>query len=201
MQEIYERVIANSGENVPSDEELAAMAGESQGAESTLLSRYRKMVRYYADRFSENPTDAEDLAQEGMIALLHAIPHFRVEKQVRFKAFAKACILNRMRSFMRRQSRDVPLDMQETEMLNEELTDPATPETIFLEKENYSSCCMRVMAILSKREWAILNSVMEGMSYQQTAQILGISIKSVDNAMQRVRRKMRAEESVGGFPQ
>ena len=80
-----------------------------------------------------------------------------------------------------------------------ELVDPDTPESVLLEKERYEDCRMRVMALLSEREWEILQCSLDGMRYQEIAQHLGTTVKAVDSAMQRIRRKMRAVRSTDYF--
>ena len=188
--------MSDTGHDPRTDEELAVLARDSVEAEGILLSRYLRLIRGYASRFAQR-SDADDLVQEGLIALLHAIPQFDPAKEKRFSAFAQVCILNRMRSFVRReQTAASPAeDLLERLEAQGELIDPATPESIFLEKESFQDARMQVMALLSEREWEILQCIMNGASYQQTAEQLGITPKSVDNAMQRIRRKMRAVRS------
>lgn len=178
------------------DEALAVSARTSVEAEGTLLSRYLRLIRYYAGRFAPNG-DVDDLVQEGLIALLQAIPQFDPEKQKRFSAFAQVCIVNRMRSFVRREQKAASPaeDLLKVLEAQGEFVDPDTPESIFLEKENFQAARMQVMAMLSSREWEILQCVMEGASYAQAAEVLGTTPKSIDNAMQRIRRKMRAVRS------
>lgn len=186
----------DSGLDPRTDEELAALAKDSVEAEGILLSRYLRLIRCYAVRFASRG-DTDDLVQEGLIALLQAIPQFVPTREKRFSAFAKVCILNRMRSFVQREQKaDAPAeDLIERLEAMGELVDPVTPESIFLEKESFQEARMQVMALLSEREWEILLCIMNGASYQQAAETLGISPKSVDNAMQRIRRKMRAVRS------
>jgi len=184
-----------------SDEELAVYAKESEDAQAVLLKKYLKLVRYHAGRYAAAWADADDLAQEGLIALLHAITRFHKEQGTSFSAYAQTCIVNRMRSVVRRNSSCVSPVADIVQVMEEqgELADAETPESILLEKENYAHCRMQVMALLSAREWEILQCIMAGASYAQAAEQLGISLKSVDNAMQRVRRKMRAVRSTEYF--
>ncbi|MBE6826571.1 MAG: sigma-70 family RNA polymerase sigma factor [Oscillospiraceae bacterium] len=177
------------------DHKLAAMTATSADAQAVLASRYLNLIRYHANRFAPTREDAEDLIQEGMMTLLHAASRFREDRGTSFSVFASACIVNRMRTLVRQQNSTQVADLTEEIEEHPELTDPDTPESIFLEKENYTRCCMQVMAMLSEREWEILQCIMSGASYARTAEMLEISEKSVDNAMQRVRRKMRAIKS------
>ena len=185
-----------------SDEELAAAAKDSVEAEGALLSRYLGLIRFHAGKMA-GCADADDLVQEGLIALLRAIPQFDGTREAKFSSYAQACILNRMRSFVQREARNaVPLDDLEQVMEEQgELADPDTPESILVEKESYAQRRMQVMALLSAREWEILQCIMDGSSYAETAEKLGIAEKAVDNAMQRIRRKMRAVRSTDYFDQ
>lgn len=186
--------------NSASDEELAVLARESVAAEAVLLKRYLKLIRYHANHYAAAQADADDLVQEGMLTLLYAIPKYQEERGCSFAAFAQTCILNRMRSLVKCSSSATPLaDILELMDARPEFADQKTPESILIEKENYDHCRMQVMALLSAREWEILQCIMEGASYVQAAEKLGTSVKSVDNAMQRVRRKMRAVKSTEYF--
>ena len=185
-----------------SDEALAAAAKTSVEAEGVLLSRYLGLIRFHAGRMA-GCADVDDLVQEGLIALLRAIPQFDGTREVKFSSYAQTCILNRMRNFVQRESRNaVPCDDLVQVMEEQgELADPDTPESILVEKESYAQRRMQVMAMLSAREWEILQCVMDGASYAETAARLGITEKAVDNAMQRIRRKMRAVRSTDYFDQ
>ncbi|MBP0973704.1 MAG: sigma-70 family RNA polymerase sigma factor [Oscillospiraceae bacterium] len=185
-----------------SDEALAAAAKTSVEAEGVLLSRYLGLIRFHAGRMA-GCADVDDLVQEGLIALLRAIPQFDGTREVKFSSYAQTCILNRMRNFVQRESRNaVPCDDLVQVMEEQgELADPDTPESILVEKESYAQRRMQVMAMLSAREWEILQCVMDGASYAETAARLGIAEKAVDNAMQRIRRKMRAVRSTDYFDQ
>lgn len=180
------------------DEVLAAEA--SAEATGILLSRYLGLIRYYAGRFSGR-VDAEDLAQEGLIALLQAIPQFDGNKNKRFSAYAQVCIVNRMRSFVQKETKNAAPMENLVQVMEEQgiLSDPDTPESILVERESFVQRRMQVMAMLSDREWQILQCIIEGSSYAETAKKLHISEKAVDNAMQRIRRKVRAVRSTDYF--
>ncbi|MBR1555641.1 MAG: sigma-70 family RNA polymerase sigma factor [Oscillospiraceae bacterium] len=175
------------------DEELAVLSKTSVEAEAELLKRYFRLVRFHAGRFASTSADADDLMQEGFITLLRAMKQFDSSQNTKFSSFAQVCIINKMRSLMRsQQNADIP----EEDLIRKleekgEFIDSETPETILIRKESYESCRMQVMAMLSDKEWNILQCILQGHSYAETAEILHTSAKSVDNAMQRIRRKMR----------
>ena len=175
------------------DEVLVRISGTSVEAEGVLLTRYLHVIESYARQLAGG-YDTDDLVQEGLIALLRAAARYDAAQGASFSTFARICILNQMRSFLRREQRAAPPaeDLVRTMEEQGDLVDPDTPESILLEKEEYDRCRMQVMAMLSDREWGILQCIME-------AQRLQISQKSVDNAMQRIRRKMRAVRSTDYF--
>lgn len=183
------------------DEVLAVLARTSSEAEIILLQRYRKLVRYHARRYAASETDVDDLEQEGMLVLLHIIPKYSEDRGVPFSAFAQTCITNRMCSLAKKAGRNASPVEDIAQLMEQQagIVEEHTPETILLEKENYEHFRSQVMAMLSAKEWGILQCIMAGASYAQTAERLQISVKSVDNAMQRVRRKMRAAESTDYF--
>lgn len=184
-----------------SDEELAELARTSVDAQGILLKRYVKLVHYHASHYAAAAADVDDLIQEGLITLLHVISRFRAEEGTKFSTYAQVCIVNRMRSLVRRAGTYAAPVADIAQLMEERavIADAETPESILVEKENYARCRMQVMALLSAKEWEILQCIMSGASYAQTAEMLGISVKSVDNAMQRVRRKMRAVKSTEYF--
>lgn len=177
-----------------SDEELAVLSHESVEAEAVLLMRYFRLVRFHARRYATNLTDAEDFMQEGFVALLRAMKQFDNSREIKFSSFAQTCMINSMKSLLRHEkSVAVPTEdlLQKMENFGKYIDDD-TPESIFIQKESYENCRTQVMAMLSNKEWDVLQCILHGCSYEQTAKQLKISLKSVDNAMQRIRKKMRA---------
>ena len=173
-----------------SDEELAVLARNSTEAVGILLSRYLRLIQYYAFRYASG-TDADDLVQEGLIALLYAIPQYEPQKGKRFSAFAQVCIQNRMKSVLLKERKNPePVENLE-EYQSADFVDEVTPESVFWEKEQGRLFRQQVMELLSDKEWQVLELIVGGATYAETAEILGIPEKSVDNAMQRIRRKMR----------
>ena len=175
------------------DEALAVLSNTSVEAEAELLKRYFRLVRFHAGRYAATSADADDLTQEGLITLLRVMKQFDSSQNAKFSSFAQVCIMNRMRSLVRSQQNSAVPEEDLIRKLEEkgEFIDNETPESILMQKESYESCRMQVRALLSDKEWKILQCVLQGASYAETAERLHISIKSVDNAMQRIRRKMR----------
>ena len=182
------------------DEELAVLSAHSVEAEAELLKRYFRLVRFHAGRYASTPTDADDLTQEGLITLLRVMKEFDASQNKKFSSFAQVCIINKMRSLVRSQQNIALPDEELIQKIEEKggFINSETPESILMQKESYESCRMQVMALLSDKEWNILQYVLQGASYAETAERLHISVKSVDNAMQRIRRKMRAVQNQDG---
>ena len=90
------------------DEELAAISSDNSTAVSELVSRYAKLIWIKANIMANSASDAEDLAQEGLLGLLNAISKFDSERSVKFSTFAEVCISNRMRTILDR-NRNVPV--------------------------------------------------------------------------------------------
>lgn len=188
--------MSDTGLESRTDEELAALAENNFEAEGVLLSRYLRLIRYYAGRYAING-DVDDLVQEGLIALLAAMPQYDPAKGCHFSSFAQVCITNRMRSFVRRELLNpAPAEELITDLEAQgKFVDPDTPESILLEKESFREARMQVMALLSDREWEILQCMLDGATYAEAAVKLGLTVKAVDNAMQRIRKKMRTVRS------
>jgi RNA polymerase sporulation-specific sigma factor len=183
------------------DEALVSVCTDQPRAFEVLFERYRPTVVSMAKSFAVNAADAEDYAQEGMFGLLAAVAAYSQDQPAGFRTFAAVCIRNRMRNLFRKEYAekragsdlpDVSLDDPENQMA-ETLADQAeTPEEIVLEKEEASALYQQVADVLSTQEREIFWLSVSGHSYEEIAAILQVSAKSVDNAIQRSRRKLRA---------
>ncbi len=174
-----------------SDEELVLKARNDKTAVSELIARYMCTVEVLAKKLSLSLCD--DLMQEGLMGLLRAIQSFRAERGVSFSAYAAVCMKNRMLNSLRKDHIS-----QEAEISDEELDEYAgcsqegIPEDIVIEKERMSELYQKISSALSEQEWQVFQLFLTGMSYNQIALNSGLSVKAVDNAMQRVRRKLKS---------
>ncbi len=174
------------------DEELAAMAKNDKSACNSLVIRYLKFIFIKAEFISTSDIDADDLRQEGLMGLLKAIASFDMGRGFKFSTFAEVCITNRMRSYAAR-AKKCPVPCESLDGISaDSLSEEETPESIYINKEFYSELWYAVDNILSDAERQIFYCHIQGLSYAQIAEKLGISVKSVDNAMQRSRRKLKA---------
>lgn len=191
-----------------SDELLVDMARHGdEKAEDFLLKKYKDFVRSKARAYFLVGGDSDDLIQEGMIGLYNAISHYDESKASSFMTYAAICINNKLLSAVSADNRkkNEPLngyvslysvitdDAGEEASLSDVLpdTDNVNPENIILNEEQEKLARKRLLGKLSSLEKEILSYYLEGMSYSEIAAIIGKTEKSVDNAIQRIRSKMK----------
>lgn len=185
--------------NDMSDEELVKISPSDKQAVSVLVSRYSRKIWAKAGAMAKNsPADADDLAQEGLLGFLNAVSKFNPERNARFSTFSEICVVNKMKTILNKNSSNAAASIDEFN-IDEDTVVSDTPETIFMQKEHLNELYDEIDAILSKREREIFSLFLKGSSYKQTAEKLGISVKSVDNAMQRIRRKLKSAWSDDSF--
>ena len=159
--------------------------------------------------------DKEDLIQEGMIGMYKAIRDFRSDKLSSFRAFAELCITRQIITAIKTATRQKHIPLNSYVSLNKPIYDEDSdrtlldvitgnkvtdPEELIISREEFSDIENKMGEILSTLEWQVLVYYLEGKSYQEIADDLGRHVKSIDNALQRVKRKlekyleMRAEE-------
>ena len=185
------------------DEDLVSVMHVQPQAFSVLLERCRSMVVRMANSLAANSADAEDYAQEGLLGLLAAANSYQRnfgEHAASFRTYAYRCIRNRMQNAYRKDHAQLRLSGSSLDdpdaALSEQLSDGAdSPEQAFLNKERVSELYTALKDVLSKQEMDVLSEAACGYSYREIAERLQISEKSVDNAMQRARRKLRAVRS------
>ena len=160
---------------------------------AVLISRYIPLINKYAFQFSKI-LDFDDLVQEGSLGLLDAISSFRPDKDVKFSTYAAVCIRNKMLKAVEKASSQKSGALIGSVSLDQmpERADDLTPENIFIGKESLDAVMDDVKKVLSPLERRILFSHLGGLDYKTIAQNLKISQKSVDNALQRVRRKLKS---------
>jgi len=167
-------------------------------AGDVLLRRFKGVVNKYARHYFIMGGDRDDLIQEGMIGLYRAIGEYRTGKAGNFAGFAAVCIKNQILDAVKSAARKkhsplntyVSMDADTPEIAG--ITDyHQDPEEILIRKEDLTHLEMLVQTEFSARESEILKHYLAGWSYAQIAEELGVSAKSVDNALYRIRRKVR----------
>jgi len=195
-----------------SDESLCTLAKEGNRiAEELLIARYSRIVRTCARPFFLIGGDSEDLTQEGMIGLIRAIREYDAGKTASFRTFSETCIRNRLYSVLRAAARDkhsplneaVPLDTPffDSDSYTSGTSDLAqrSPEDFLIDREHTKSLLSGVRKQLSEFEAKILGYYLDGLSCREIAETVGKSPKSVDNAVQRIRRKLAQQLLSGDF--
>ncbi len=179
------------------DEVLRKMAvSGDREAEEALILRYSRAVRVCARPLFLAGGDSEDLIQEGFLGLLDAIREFREDRDASFATFAQVCIRNRLLSAVRSASREkhTPLNSSlswERDDVEPGLSaSPPSPEELLIAQEDHAEGLKRLRRDLSDLEREILGHYLDGLSYEEIAQATHRSAKSVDNAVQRIRRKL-----------
>ena len=127
------------------------------------------------------------------MGLLKAVNTYRPDENVKFSTYANVCVKNRIISSLKRNSlingeeftEEIVQSMFENQMA-------ADPEKIVIENESMDEVYKKITSALSEQEWRVFQLFLTGMAYNQMALNLGVSVKSIDNAMQRVRRKLKS---------
>lgn len=184
--------------NGESDDSLLKRFAEKSDYESltVLIQRYTALVRLRARRYAIDTLDAEDLFQEGMIALLKAIRNYKPGSDAAFKTFAAVCINNKLRNVLSSHlsQKNVPMlgyvSFDEGYENQDTLCDD--PVQTLISQEETDSRLRRIETLLSVFEMQVMQCYLQGLSYEKMAVALHSSTKAVDNALQRIRRKLRA---------
>ncbi len=188
------------------DEQVVSLArdNDSQALEY-IFNKYKNFVRSKARSYFLIGADREDIVQEGMIGLFKAIRDFREDKLSSFRAFAELCITRQIITAIKTATRQkhIPLnfyvslnkpvfDDESDRMLIDVLTATkiTNPEELFIGQEELRTIENRIGETLSQFEWSVLSSYLQGRSYQEIAVDLNRHVKSIDNALQRVKRKL-----------
>jgi RNA polymerase sporulation-specific sigma factor len=188
------------------DEDLvaAAQAGGSLAMEF-LLNKYTNFVRFKAKGYFLIGADREDIIQEGMVGLYKAVRDFKADKLSSFRAFAELCITRQIITAIKTATRQKHIPLNQYVSLSKPIYDAdsertlldvmpsnkaADPEDLVINQEVSEDIKARIQEHLSDLESQVLFSYLEGKSYQEMARGLNRHVKSIDNALQRVKRKI-----------
>ncbi len=189
-----------------SDEDVVELAKDGDGvALEHLINKYKNFVRAKARSYFLIGADREDIIQEGMIGLYKAIRDFRCDKLSSFRAFAELCITRQIITAIKTATRQKHIPLNSYVSLNKPIYDEDSdrtlldvisgskicdPEELIISREEFDDIEEKMGEILSSLEWKVLMSYLEGKSYQEMASDLKRHVKSIDNALQRVKRKL-----------
>ncbi|WP_042500648.1 RNA polymerase sporulation sigma factor SigH [Thermaerobacter marianensis] len=188
------------------DEEIVEIARQGNAeALEYLIGKYKNFVRAKARSYFLVGADREDIIQEGMIGLYKAIRDFRSDKLSSFRAFAELCITRQIITAIKTATRQKHIPLNSYVSLNKPIYDEDSdrtlldiisgsrvtdPEELFISREEFGDIEQKMGEILSELEWRVLNAYLDGKSYQEIADELNRHVKSIDNALQRVKRKL-----------
>ena len=198
--------IENLQNNQIADEQLLLQIKGGDGvALDQLINKYKNFVRAKAKTYFLVGADKEDIVQEGMIGLFKAIRDFKDDKLVSFKSFAEICVTRQIITAIKTATRQKHMPLNSYVSLNKPVFEDdgertlmetinhdtvSDPEMLFISKEELNRIEGKINEILSPLELEVLHFYLQGKSYQQIAVILSKEVKSIDNALQRVKKKI-----------
>ncbi|HBM75465.1 MAG TPA: RNA polymerase sporulation sigma factor SigH [Clostridiaceae bacterium] len=188
------------------DEEIVHLAKNGDiKAQEFIINKYKNFVRAKARSYFLIGADREDIIQEGMIGLYKAIRDFKQDKLSSFRAFAELCITRQIITAIKTATRQKHIPLNSYISLNKPIYDEESdrtlldvlsgarvsdPEELVISREELVSIESKIGEVLSGLEWEVLKSYLDGKSYQEIACDLDRHAKSIDNALQRVKRKL-----------
>ncbi len=183
---------------------LDAKVGNERALEY-IINKYKSFVRAKARTYFLIGADREDIIQEGMIGLFKAIRDYKGDKLSSFRAFAELCITRQIITAIKTATRQKHIPLNSYISLNKPIFDEESdrtlmdiiseecisdPEELVINREEFLGIESKMSEILSSLEWEVLTLYLEGKSYQEIAEELDRHVKSIDNALQRVKRKL-----------
>lgn len=193
------------------DEEMVELsAAGDKNATEFILTKYKNLVRSRAKMYFMAGADKEDLVQEGMIGLFKAIRDFDNTKQSSFRAFAEMCVKRQIITAVKASTRQKHQPLNSYVSLNKPVyedvsertlvdmlaeRDSIDPEEMFIRRENAKALGDEIEEKLSDLEKVVLSMYLSGIPYQEIAKELSRTPKSIDNALQRVKRKLDKQDT------
>ncbi|WP_114572187.1 RNA polymerase sporulation sigma factor SigH [Exiguobacterium flavidum] len=189
------------------DEALVEQAKEFDNSDALefLIERYRNFVRAKARSYFLIGADREDIIQEGMIGLYKAVRDYRTDKLASFKGFAELCVTRQMITAIKTATRQKHIPLNSYISLDKPIFDdesdrtlldvitstyPSDPQVLVVNREAYADIETKMEEVLSDLERKVLALYLDGRTYQEISEDLDRHVKSIDNALQRVKRKL-----------
>jgi RNA polymerase sporulation-specific sigma factor len=184
--------------------EAAVQQGNSEALDF-LIKKYRNFVRAKARSYFLIGADKEDIVQEGMIGLYKAIRDYKEDKLTSFKAFAELCITRQIITAIKTATRQKHIPLNSYVSLDKPIYDDESdrtlldvisgakvmdPEELIINREEFDNMEDKMAQLLSDLERKVLALYLDGQSYQEISEELNRHVKSIDNALQRVKRKL-----------
>jgi RNA polymerase sporulation-specific sigma factor len=208
-------VTHNEKYEIMEDEQLIESVhnGDSEALDF-LIHKYRNFVRAKARSYFLIGADKEDIIQEGMIGLYKAIRDYKEDKLTSFKAFAELCITRQIITAIKTATRQKHIPLNSYVSLDKPIYDEdsdrtlmdvitgtkiTNPEELIINREKYVNIEGKISELLSDLERKVLALYLDGQSYQEISEELNRHVKSIDNALQRVKRKLERYLEVREF--
>lgn len=188
------------------DEEIVIEAKKGDvRAQEYLINKYQNFVKSKSKSYFLIGADKEDIYQEGMIGLFKAIRDYKDDKLASFKVFAELCVTRQIITAVKTATRQKHIPLNTYVSLNKPIYDEESdrtlldilsgikvsdPEEMIIDREEMEKLEKKIQEVLSSLEMEVLNSYLDGKSYQEIASDLDRQAKSIDNALQRVKRKL-----------
>lgn len=188
------------------DEVLTEMfRNGDQTAFAELANKYLWLIRSIVSKYNISGLDADDLTQEGMLGLLDAAKTYSAEKGAKFQTYASICIKRRLIALLDHSATNksksmnnyVSIENSSKEIPIQNDNSNINPEDMYISDENVAEIHRKINESLSKNEKSVFDLYIAGESYNSIAQTLSMNIKSVDNALQRIRKKLKKQFSDG----
>lgn len=189
-----------------SDEAIIGLVNEgNEAAQEYILNKYKSVVKSKARAYFLIGADREDIIQEGMIGLYKAVRDYQPERHASFRGFADLCINRQMITAVKTATRQKHMPLNSYVSLNKQVFDDETvhtymdmlkegdnsnPESMIISRENLNYIESNISKILSSLELKVLSLYLAGKTYAEIAEILDKPEKSIDNALQRVKKKI-----------
>lgn len=188
------------------DEQLCGLIQQDdRQAAEILAARYHRLVRCCARPYFLAGGDNEDLQQEGMFGLIKAMREYDADRDVLFRTFAETCIRNRLYSVLRTSVSGKNLPLNQSVPLKPSFFESTfsfaqvDPEVMLIDREKTAGLLEDARKQLSEFEKTVLELYLDGLTYREIAKTVGRAPKSVDNAVQRIRRKIARQLFPGDF--
>ena len=187
---------SKSSKQAQEDNELISLylTDENREALSILLSKYKPLVISRVDYFGFNKNEVDDIVQECMLALFTSLVSYNSEK-ASFSTFARVCIDRMLISILR--SKNALKSIPEGAFVSFDdavlgfANSSTSPETYFERIDSFHNLKARVKEALSGFEYTVLLHIFNGLTYSEISELLNVNVKSVDNAVQRLRKKVK----------
>lgn len=192
-------------EDLADEEVIHLIRNGSKWGMEHLIEKYKPVVRAKSRSYFLVGADREDIVQEGMIGLFKAIRDYKEDKSIPFRMFAEMCITRQIITAVKTATRQKHIPLNSYISLNKRLFDEDSdkmliemlqevsvtdPEELFISKEDYNLIEHKMVELLSPFEKQVLTMYLSGIAYQEIARQLNKPVKSIDNALQRLKKKI-----------